>query len=608
MEPTHISTRHYYSRSTSHIDPTRIKNLEDEQEILSTSLLALTSHFAQVQFRLRQIVDAPAEQRDELLASLEEFAFRGIPDEVTKLDGDGGGGGDDDVGDGEDAVDGNNDDDEGQQQDDEQLFKAMERQRARQFELIDQLKKQLAEVERFAYESGAKVLPTSVLVEKQRVIIDELKAKLNLNVCDDDLPQLSTEQLRSQVDTALGELVGPIKMKDTLVGQLKTQIVDLERFVAYLQCETYDLKKMTKAMGGLKNYESATTYNSKMAKSRQQQQQSNGATPKSRVAAEVETTDDPPEESLAHKAANVLDKASAVLNIFAITQCGVGRRFQKNTLKKTTKGNHWGDLRAQLEIDIQEIISLVASIPPPNNSNRQRRMAHKASPDSSSDSDEDGAGATSSAAATTTDDDESTTFRSTHHRRHRSLSNCFYSDETLASIQMEITTMIRKHFAITLQRLMEHGLRENVQSSSSSLVPFIGCFGGGARRTFLASSQQESRSDRQNYNGDYDDDDNEQQQHRQMHVWELILEYYHIKNGDKFNETPARKLSQSFNLDIAGGSSGSAASNKQSLLGAIGTIISVHAPYKRSYNSHFKALVSTGLKYVFFLFFCVQKS
>lgn len=227
--------------SRSNIDPCRIKSLEDEQEMLSSSLLALTSHFAQVQFRLRQIVDSAPEERDGLLQSLEEFAFRGIP-EVTKLD----------VG------------------EHEHLFKAMERQRARQFELIDQLRKQLTDVEKFAYDSGSKVLPQSVLVEKQKVIIDELKNKLNLNVCDDDLPQLTTEELRCQVDNALVELVGPTKMKDTLVGQLKTQIVDLERFVAYLQCETYDLKKMTKAMGGFKNCESAySTYNSKMAKNRQ---------------------------------------------------------------------------------------------------------------------------------------------------------------------------------------------------------------------------------------------------------------------------------------------------------------------------------------------------
>lgn len=80
-----------------------------------------------------------------------------------------------------------------------------------------------------------------------------------------------------------------------------------------------------------------------------------------------------------------------------------------------------------------------------------------------------------------------------------------------------------------------------------------------------------------------------------MHVWELILEYYHIKNGDQFNETPARKLSESFNLDIMGMAS-QTSSNKHTMLTAIGSIIAIHAPYKRSYNSHFKAFISAGLK------------
>lgn len=240
-------------------DPGRIKSLEDEQEMLSSSLFALTSHFAQVQFRLRQIVDSPAEQRDQLLQSLEEFAFRGIPDEVTNVNNSSSN---------SSAISNSQASDVGEH---EPLFKAMEHQRNRQIDLIEQLKRQLTDVERFAYESGSKILPQSMLVEKQRVIIDELRDKLNLNVCDADLPQLSSEELRNQVDTALVELVGPMKMKDTLVGQLKTQIVDLERFVAHLQCETYDLKQMTKAMGGLKNCETEySTYNSKMAKSRHQ--------------------------------------------------------------------------------------------------------------------------------------------------------------------------------------------------------------------------------------------------------------------------------------------------------------------------------------------------
>lgn len=60
--------------------PDEMKRLQEEQDQLNSSLLALTSHFAQVQFRLKQIVTAEDEDKEGLLRELEEFAFRGIPD------------------------------------------------------------------------------------------------------------------------------------------------------------------------------------------------------------------------------------------------------------------------------------------------------------------------------------------------------------------------------------------------------------------------------------------------------------------------------------------------------------------------------------------------
>ena len=38
--------------------------LEQEQEHLNASLMALTTHFAQVQFRLKQIVAAPNDDKE----------------------------------------------------------------------------------------------------------------------------------------------------------------------------------------------------------------------------------------------------------------------------------------------------------------------------------------------------------------------------------------------------------------------------------------------------------------------------------------------------------------------------------------------------------------
>lgn len=253
-----------------------------------------------------------------------------------------------------------------------------------------------------------------------------------------------------------------------------------------------------------------------------------------------------------------------MLNIFAVTQFGCGSNsFQKNSLKKTTKGNHWGDLRAQIEVDVQEIISLVTTMQATSN-HSNKIMVHSKQPRATQDS------SNSNSDDDKSDDDD--------------------DDDATNVLRLELISMVRKKFSVTLQKLIEHGLREDTPTSTS-LVPFIGCFSHPnirkSRHTGKFHDEPDGNGTNAGYNGNSDDED------RPMHVWELILEYYYMKNGDKFNSTPARKLSQSFNLDIAGSAS---ASNKQSLLSAIGTIISIHAPYKRSYNSHFKALVSMGLK------------
>jgi RUN domain-containing protein 1 len=173
-------------------------------------------------------------------------------------------------------------------------------------------------------------------------------------------------------------------------------------------------------------------------------------------------------------------------------------------------------------------------------------------------------------------------------------------------LSSELLITVRKNFANTLQKLIQHGLRR--PNETSSLVPFIGCF-------FLPSQQldQQYHARTQQHRAATENGD-EEEWGNEMHAWELILEYYHIKNGEIYNETPARKLSLSYNLDIVGNSQ---ISNKQvsrnflahdfshkinvsfyvqSLFSAIGSIIQIHSPYKRSYNTHFKAFVSAGLK------------
>ena len=49
------------------------------------------------------------------------------------------------------------------------------------------------------------------------------------------LCEFSADELRQAVDKAIGSIVNPAKVKEKLVEQLKTQIVDLERFIEFLQ-------------------------------------------------------------------------------------------------------------------------------------------------------------------------------------------------------------------------------------------------------------------------------------------------------------------------------------------------------------------------------------
>ncbi|KAF5895108.1 RUN domain-containing protein 1-like isoform X2, partial [Clarias magur] len=195
---------------------TRLRRLEDEHEQLHSSLLALTSHFAQVQFRLKQIVHGQDEEqdRDSMLRELEEFAFRGCPHVLGCR--------------APHAL---------QNSSEREKMERLEAQREKQKELIIQLKTQLDDLERFAYQEGSyDSLPQSVVMERQRVIIDELIKKLDVNL-NEDIGNLTPEELRQRVDAAIAQIVNPVRVKEQLVEQLKTQIRDLEMFINFIQDE-----------------------------------------------------------------------------------------------------------------------------------------------------------------------------------------------------------------------------------------------------------------------------------------------------------------------------------------------------------------------------------
>ena len=71
----------------------------------------------------------------------------------------------------------------------EQLIDA---EKAREKEFISELKQKLDELEHYAAASGSlEGVPTSVTMEKQRILIDQLRTKLDLQLDDDAVSKLS---------------------------------------------------------------------------------------------------------------------------------------------------------------------------------------------------------------------------------------------------------------------------------------------------------------------------------------------------------------------------------------------------------------------------------
>lgn len=187
---------HYFDSvdDSESIFSSRLQQMEEEQEQLNNSLIALTSHFAQVQLRLKQIVSAENEEKEQLLKELEEFAFRGIPDlRQPQIDFD------------TEIKDSSSSQHILDPDERESEVRKLEAQRIKQKELISKLKDQLEDLEKYAYETGEmSCIPSSMLLERQSVIIEQLKGRLPLNL--DEMDKLSPEDLRRQVDQALRDV------------------------------------------------------------------------------------------------------------------------------------------------------------------------------------------------------------------------------------------------------------------------------------------------------------------------------------------------------------------------------------------------------------------
>ncbi|CAI5676304.1 RUN domain-containing protein 1 isoform X2 [Oreochromis niloticus] len=355
----------------------RLRRLEEEQDLLNSSLLALTSHFAQVQFRLKQIVHAQSEEKERMLADLEEFAFRGCPHVVGC-----------------------------RAQDTKQLENSSERekrerleaQREKQKDLIFQLKTQLDDLERFAYQEGSyDLLPQSVVMERQKVIIDELIKKLDVNL-NEDIGNLSPEELRQRVDAAIAQIVNPARVKEQLVEQLKTQIRDLEMFINFIQDEVG---------------------NPLLSDGRSQQPRAAGTNTRSPGA--KKKVDPEQAQKMRETGLQLIQKALAVLQIFAASQFGCATGHVPQSMwPQDLCVQDYGPLLQRLEAAVEKVRVLGS-------------------------------------------------------RRHPSVEHVVnYTSSSTLGARDELTTSVRKELAIALKDLLAHGLFSPSQTMSVVLAP-ISC-------------------------------------------------------------------------------------------------------------------------------------
>ncbi|XP_019745381.1 RUN domain-containing protein 1 isoform X1 [Hippocampus comes] len=294
----------------------RLMKLEEEQELLNSSLLALTSHFAQVQFRLKQIVHAQSDEKEKMLTELEEFAFRGCPHVLGCGP--------------RDAQHLHNTEDLSEREKRERL----EAQREKQKDLIFQLKTQLDDLEHFAYQEGSyDSLPQSVVMERQKVIIDELIKKLDVNL-NEDIGNLSPEELRRRVDAAIAQIVNPARVKEQLVEQLKTQIRDLEMFINFIQDEV----------------------GNPLLCDGTHSQQPLAASAKTRTARGTRTADPEQAQRMRETGLQLIQKALAVLQIFAASQfgCSAGQA-PSGMWPQDSAQRDYGPLLRRLEATVDKV-------------------------------------------------------------------------------------------------------------------------------------------------------------------------------------------------------------------------------------------------------------
>lgn len=287
----------------------RLHALEEEQEILSSSVFSLTSHLAQVEFRLRQILKAQPEEKDAMLKALEEFTSRGVSDSRAAPQGSSG---------------------EGSCSECAELERKIHRQRTRQAHFIERLKTQLKELEQFAAESP------EIGGKHHRSLIEHLRSEIERSLEEGCQQPLSADELRHQINCAVKQYAHRQLSKDEIIGKLQTHIDDMQKFIKLMKNDELKDNAKPKNAEAKKLGKPENTFDKKFSKNK--------------------GTDDLRTETI-----NLMRKASTLIQIFTVSQFGCSPNTNKKYERKSsTIVTHWGNLRAKLEMSIDGVLHLVS--------------------------------------------------------------------------------------------------------------------------------------------------------------------------------------------------------------------------------------------------------
>jgi len=543
------------------IDLSKYGDLQENNDQLNSSLFALTSHFAQVQFRLKQIINGPKVGQEKLLSELEEFAFAGCPDVV---------------GPNEKKISACSSCISHHAIENYEQRIADEKEREKRLDahlkqMIANLESSQKKVDKkpFRYHNKKGYEKTTTRQHsKSTYMFPEQNNQLEISDNEDDTAEaedgilIPPEDMKKHIDQTMAKLINPKKAKDNIINQVSKQIHDMEKFVDFLKGYESTTEVETDHESEKKTRASLSKLKLKNTAPSKQQSSSASSMQNSRIPApHAKSMLDMNQEKrrrIHHASVAVIKKSIAVLQIFAISQFGCSaRHFQEHMMRKsysaTSSRSEYEKPYETLRTSIDQILALHTKL-------IDNGGLH---PDSEDELN----------IPLSTTDKRASWSRSNNRRLSRQLSRADSvssqsSNRTTlpyksveCSIQEDLIRAVRGEFCTALKSLLQHGLVQSFQSSGLSTKALVGCM----------SSQTSSGIG--------------------LHVWEYFNMFYKLKHGDQFNTQPSMMLSEAFGMDV-----GCTQQNpKQSLLTVLHRIKTTHETRKRSFDAMFKALVSAGL-------------